>query len=62
MAQSTILHRATVEEDKESGEMYITLPPELLRSLQWTEDDRFEWTQVDGDRWKLEKVTPTPKK
>ena len=50
------LYTSTVEEDKETGDLYFTIPPEALKSLGWTEDDKLEWTQIDSDRFQLTKI------
>lgn len=53
---STHLYRATVEEDKETGDLYFTIPPDALKSLGWKEDDKLEWTQIDSDKFQLTKI------
>ena len=40
------LYRATVQEDKE-GNLFIELPPELLNSLGWKEDDELVWDETE---------------
>jgi len=53
----TSSHILTVEEDKDTGDLYITFPPGILESLGWTSNDTLEWTPMPDDKWQLTKVT-----
>lgn len=48
----------TVEEDKETGEMYLTFPPGFLEDLGWDIGTEVQWQQIDNNRWSIQKVNP----
>ena len=39
-------YKVTVQEDEE-GNAFIELPPELLNSLGWKEDDELVWDETE---------------
>lgn len=45
----------TVEEDPETGEMYLPFPPDVLANLGWNEGDTLEWHDNGDGSWTLEK-------
>ena len=45
----------TVEEDPDSGDLFIALPQELLENVGWKEGDTIEWTQDNNGSWILSK-------
>tara|TARA_B100001057_G_scaffold389469_1_gene397201 strand:- start:17660 stop:17875 length:216 start_codon:yes stop_codon:yes gene_type:complete len=45
-----------VKEHPDTKELYFELPPGILRSLGWTEDDELEWYKTQDDNWALRKV------
>ena len=47
--------QANVEEDPETGDFYITFPPELLEEVGWKEGDTVEWTDNKDGSWSLSK-------
>jgi len=48
----------TVEEEKDTGELFLTFPPDVLDELGWTENTILKWTQIDDIRWSIQKVEP----
>ena len=44
------------QEDPETGEIIMPIPPELLSRLGWKEGDMLEWKQDDGGTWILSRV------
>ena len=46
----------TVEEDQATGELYIIIPPEMLKEINWSEDDELEWTELPNGSWSLSKL------
>ena len=53
-------HTLIVEEDKTTGDLYITFPPDVLKELKWDINTELEWTQLDDKRWSLHKVDMIP--
>lgn len=41
-------YTTTVEFDEATGEHFIILPPELIRTLGWQDTDDLMWTIEDG--------------
>lgn len=50
----------TVEEDPETGELILPLPPDMLYLQGWTEGDTLEWVDNGDGSWSLVKVSSTP--
>jgi bifunctional DNA-binding transcriptional regulator/antitoxin component of YhaV-PrlF toxin-antitoxin module len=44
-----------VQEDAETGEYFLQLPPELLELQNWKEGDELEWTEGEDGSWFLSK-------
>ena len=40
------IYKVTVQEDEE-GNAFIEFPPELLKSLDWKEDDELVWDETE---------------
>jgi hypothetical protein len=38
----------TLEEDKETNELILPFPEDLLTEMQWKEGDVLDWNVVDG--------------
>jgi len=49
-------YSTVVEKDADSGDLYITFPPELITAMGWDDDPLLEWTQIDAERWQLKKA------
>lgn len=47
-----------VETDTITGEMYLTLPDEVLEKVHWNYGDRLEWVYQGGDSYILRKYEP----
>ena len=48
-------YEVITQEDPETGDLYITLPPELLQTMGWNEGDTIEWNKGEGGEWFLSK-------
>lgn len=48
---------ATVEDDPETGELLLPLPPDLLVNLGWNEGDTLDWHDNGDGSWSLSKVS-----
>lgn len=44
-----------VQEDPETHELFLPIPPELLAKLGWKEEDQLEWKQEETGAWVLSK-------
>lgn len=44
------------QEDPETGDLILPIPPELLSRLGWKEGDMLEWKQDTGGTWILSRV------
>ena len=51
-----------VEEDPETGDLILPLPPDLLEEAGWKEGDSLNWIDQKDGSWRLEKVDTTSKK
>jgi hypothetical protein len=47
----------TVEEDPETGDLILPLPPELLKQQGWVEGDTLEWVRNSDGNYSIFKVT-----
>lgn len=45
-----------VEEDPQTGEAILQLPPDMLANVGWKEGDTLEWIDNGDDSWILKKV------
>lgn len=45
-----------VEEDPETGDLILPLPPEMLQMQGWKEGDDLEWIDNEDGSWSLQKV------
>ena len=46
----------TLEEDPETGDVIMPIPPEALKMQGWKEGDTLEWTDNKNGTWSLTKV------
>jgi hypothetical protein len=46
----------TVEEDPETGEIILPLPPDMLAAAGWKDGDTLEWEEGTDGGWFLKKV------
>jgi antitoxin component of MazEF toxin-antitoxin module len=46
--EQVMKYTATIETASEDGEMYMILPDDLIKELDWKEGDVLQWT-IDGD-------------
>ena len=49
-------HILVVQENENTGEMFITLPPDVIEQLGWTENDELTWTELPDGKWSLSKI------
>lgn len=52
----------TVEEDPNSDDSILTLPPDFLEEAGWKEGDTINWIDQKDGSWRLEKVDTTNEK
>ena len=45
----------TVQEDKDTGELFIIFPEDVIENLGWTENDELTWTELPDGKWSLAK-------
>jgi len=45
-----------VQEDPETGDLFIELPERLLKQLGWQEGDDLQWIQDNLGNWTIKKV------
>ena len=55
MTDDTLRWTLTVEEDPETGESILQLPPDLLANIGWKEGDELEWNDNGDGSWSLTK-------
>lgn len=53
---SNNVYKSLVEEDLITGEQWITIPPELMKKLQWKEGDELEWIDNHNGTYTIRKV------
>jgi hypothetical protein len=46
--EQVMKYTATIETASENGELYMILPDDLIKELDWKEGDVLQWT-IDGD-------------
>lgn len=50
----------TVQEDPQSGDLFIELPEDVLQAAELSEGDIIQWIKGDGDSWILRKKDDAP--
>ena len=45
----------TVQEDPQTGDLFLELPEELLEEMGWKEGDTLSWTSGDNGSWLIRK-------
>ena len=45
-----------VQEDPDTGDLFIELPQRLLKQLGWNEGDDLQWIQDANGNWTVKKV------
>lgn len=50
-----IMRRLTVQEDPQTGDLFLEFPEELLEEMGWKEGDTLSWTTGDNGSWLLRK-------
>ena len=48
-------YEVITEEDPNTGDIILPIPPELLERMGWKEGDTLEWKQTDNGSWILSK-------
>lgn len=55
MTASTYRYEVITQEDPETGDVILPLPPELLEQAGWKEGDQIEWIENNDGSWVLKK-------
>ncbi len=55
LKQKSISETLTVQEDPETGELYLVFPQPMLDRVGWKEGDVIEWIDNKDGSWSLEK-------
>lgn len=50
------VYQVTTQEDPETGDLLLPIPPELLEKLGWKEGDELDFSKDDKGRIVLQKV------
>ena len=50
-------YEVITQEDPESGDLMVPLPPELLQQLGWVEGDTIDFSIDDKGRYVLKKIS-----
>jgi hypothetical protein len=45
-----------LQEDPETGELILPIPPELMSQMGWVEGDNLDFNQDDKGRWVISKA------
>lgn len=53
--EEKITYEVTTQEDPETGDVILPLPPELLEKMGWKEGDTLDWKQSENGAWILSK-------
>lgn len=48
-------YEVITQEDPETGDVILPLPPELLEQVGWKEGDEIEWVEGKDGSWILQK-------
>jgi hypothetical protein len=43
------------QEDPETGDLYLPIPPEMLQKLGWNEGDTLQWSLGENGHWIIRK-------
>jgi hypothetical protein len=54
--QEQVRYEVIVQEDTESDDLLIPIPPELLKQLGWKEGDDIDFAVTDDGKWVLKKI------
>lgn len=50
---ASVRYEVFTQEDPDTGDIILPIPPELLERLGWREGDTLEWKQADNGSWVL---------
>jgi hypothetical protein len=53
--EDKITFEVTAQEDPETGDMFLPLPPELLEKMGWKEGDILDWKPSSDGTWIITK-------
>jgi hypothetical protein len=48
-------YEVITQEDPETGELILPIPPELMKQMGWSEGDTLDFDQDDQGRWIISK-------
>lgn len=51
-----IRYEVITQEDPESGDLLVPIPPVLLEELGWKEGDEIDFSMDDNGRWILKRI------
>ena len=54
--ESEFRFEVITQEDPETGELILPIPPELLQQMGWQEGDKLNFDLDDQDRWVISKL------
>ena len=46
-----------IQEDPDTGELFVELPDKLLKQLGWEEGDDLEWIEEPNGNWTIKKIS-----
>lgn len=52
---TTVTYEVLTQEDPETGDIYLPMPPELLAEMGWVEGDVVDFNQDTQGRWIISK-------
>jgi len=53
--KETLQRTLTIEEDNDTGDLYIAIPPDIIESLNWQENDVLLWTENPNGSFTIQK-------
>lgn len=55
--EEKITYEVTAQEDPDTGDVILPIPPELLQKLGWKEGDTLDWQPGENGSWYLSKTS-----
>jgi len=49
------MHIVEIKEDPKTKELFIEFPDELVKDLDWKENDTLVWTELSDGSWSIKK-------